>query len=54
MPVIYVPKELYDELVKLGEDPGRFVVMAAQERLLQIKQEAGRVPPKHKVSTKGE
>lgn len=37
MPVIYVPKELYDELVRLGEDPSRFVIAVAQERLEAIK-----------------
>lgn len=32
MPVIYVPKDLYDDLVKAGEDPARFVVEAAEEK----------------------
>lgn len=41
MPVIYISKELYDELVRLGEDPGHFVTAAAQERLEQIKKAAG-------------
>ncbi len=41
MPVIYISKELYDELVKLGEDPGRFAAEAIKERLEVTKKAAG-------------
>ena len=37
MPVIYIPKELYDKLVRLGEEPQAFVPQAAEEKLEQAK-----------------
>ena len=37
MPVIYLSKEVYDELVRMGEDPGQFAVRAIQEKLAAIK-----------------
>ncbi len=40
-PLLYISKELYDELVKLGEDPGRFAAEAVRERLEVIKKAAG-------------
>lgn len=33
MPVIYLPKELYDALVKADQEPAEFVISAAQEKL---------------------
>ena len=40
MPVIYLSKGLYDELIKLGEDPGEFVEMAAVAALKKLKDQA--------------
>ena len=37
MPVIYLSKEVYDELVRMGENPGEFAVKAIQEKLVAVK-----------------
>ena len=33
MPVIYLPKDLYDKLILRGEDPPAYVSKAAEEKL---------------------
>ena len=33
MPIIYLAKELYDELIRKGEEPGAFVEQAVKEKL---------------------
>ena len=37
MPTIYIAKEIYDELVKLGEEPSLWVSEAAKEKLELLK-----------------
>jgi len=33
MPMVYLKKELYDELVKLGKDPAKFVNELVEKKL---------------------
>ena len=40
MPTIYIAKEIYDELVKLGEEPSLWVSEAAKEKLELLKKGA--------------
>lgn len=37
MPMVYIPKELYDELVQHGENVSKFLEEAAKEKLAIIK-----------------
>ena len=38
MPTIYMSKEAYDELIRLGEDPGRFAEEAINVRLYALRE----------------
>jgi len=42
MPTIYIKKELYDEIIKKGEEPNKFINQAVEKELKKEEKQGGK------------